>query len=323
MTSSAASESAACPSITWADFWFAPRPSYRLATIRVVTGSLLVAYFLAYATQLGAWLPGSGGVASSGTVDRLLTRGWWEFSIFDYCRTLTAVRIVHGVALMAAVAMTLGIFTRWSTILAWLLFLSYFHRMPFANGLAEPFFAMLLPYLAINPGRWSVSVDRWWQERKGGEIPGETCWSATFATRLIQLHLTGLILMTVTNRLAGEPWWSGMSVWWLIAKTETRLIDLTGLAGEPRFYLVNLWTHLIVAVELSAVALLWIPRTRSWTILGLCGVWASLLLLTGDVLWVGLSCAAVSAFGPAERRRGRWRSEGTAASSEFQRPLAK
>ncbi len=284
--------------VGWNQFWFAPSDSTSLAVIRIGCGILVLGYLLSYGSDAPRWLANTASVVPTSTVRELMARSWAEFSIFDYCSSPAAVWTVHGAALLAALAMTLGVATRVSTAVTWLLLLSYLHRVPFANGLAEPVLAMLLAYLVIEPGARSLSLDRWWVLKRGGR-PGDAMgWTATVATRLIQLHLCALVLMTVTNRLAGEPWWSGTAVWWLIARTETRLIDLTGLGSLPQYYLVNLWTHAVVAIELVGVVLLWSPRFRSRTQMALGAIWFSLALLTGQLLWLGTMLLGLVAFVP-------------------------
>ncbi len=291
--------------LDWNSFWFAPRSAMALAVIRFGCGLLVLFYLLSMGTQAVSWLHPAQSIVPTETVSQLLERSWAQISLFDYLPSATGVQLLHVLAMASALAMAVGLGTRITTTLTWLFFLSYLHRIPFANSLVEPVLAMLLAYLVIEPGGRAWSLDRWWRIRRGHEAPDEASWTATVATRLMQLHLSALVLMIGTNRLAGEPWWSGMGVWWLIALPESRLVNLTGLANLPQFYLVNLWTHLVVALELSAVVLLWLPRSRLATVAALTLVWGSLALLTGQIAWWFAMTLALLAFLPPQRLGAR------------------
>ncbi len=96
------------------------------------------------------------------------------------------------------------------------------------------------------------------------------------------------------NMLAGDVWWSGEAVWWLIARSESRLVDLTGLSHS--FLLVNIWTHGVVAYQLAFGTLVWNRLARP-LLLGLgVLVWFSLALVTGLVAWCVMMLAASLVF---------------------------
>ena len=126
---------------------------------------------------------------------------------------------------------------------------------------------------------------------------------ATISTRLIQLHFAGLCIMMGLNMLAAETWWSGEGVWWLIVRSESRLVDLTGLAQS--FLIVNLWTHVVVAYLLLFGVLAWIRLARPLLLVAGIPVWISLALVTGLVAWCVAMVIASLAFVDPELVR-RW-----------------
>ena len=81
------------------------------------------------------------------------------------------------------------------------------------------------------------------------------------------------------SKLAGQVWWEGAAVWVLMSQVRSRPIDLTFLR-EQRFVL-EAWTHAILAFELVFPVLVWKPLLRP-LLLGLALVmWILLALLTG------------------------------------------
>ena len=80
----------------------------------------------------------------------------------------------------------------------------------------------------------------------------------------------------------------------LIAKPESRAVDLTGLAGAP--YIINVWTLAIVLFELCFAFLIWNRLARP-LLLGLAlPIWIGTALLTGMTSWALMMLVANLAF---------------------------
>jgi hypothetical protein len=185
------------------------------------------------------------------------------------------------------VAYTAGCFSRVTSVLTLLAVLSYIHRGPMLAGPMEVVLAMLLVYLCLAPTGAAYA----WDVRRQAEPPGRSVM-ANLSQRLIQLHLAGLYLMTGLNMLAGETWWSGDAVWWLLAHSESRLIDLTFLGrSQGGRYLLNLTTHLTAAFFLLFGLLCWSRLARPLLLLaGLC-VWTFIGMVTGQLAYALLMMA--------------------------------
>jgi hypothetical protein len=154
---------------------------------------------------------------------------------------------------------------------------------------------MVMCYLCLAPCGRRFSLDRLLARRTALASPAgkaadqDLSTSSTIATRLIQIHLALLVAMMGFSKLLGETWWSGGGVWWLIARPESRLIDLTAIYATPK--LIDLWTHGIVLFELGFPVLIWVPLARPLLLAIAAVVWASLALVTGDttfalMLWI-------------------------------------
>ena len=161
----------------------------------------------------------------------------------------------------------------------------------------EPVLTMVTAYLCLAPTGRYLSLDavlgrnkRLRSRRMIGADLHKRSLSANISTRLIQLHVAGFYLMIGLNMLAADVWWAGEAIWWLIARSESRLVDLTGLANW--FLVVNVWTHAVVAYLLSFGLLAWHRLARPLLlVLGLI-IWMSLAVITGLVLWCVMMCLA-------------------------------
>jgi hypothetical protein len=224
------------------------------------------------------------------------------FSYLNYLSTPGELWTAHLAGLVILVLFTAGLWTRWTTILALVVFLSDINRAPMITSLTEPIVAMVMLYLCLAPCGRRFSLDALLERRrarltvKPGESPSPLSTMATIATRLIQVHLALWVAMMGFSKLGGEVWWLGTAVWWLATRPDSRLVDVTGLYRYPM--LIDAWTHAIVLVELAFPVLVWVPLARPLMIaLGLV-VWASVGLLTGDVPFALMMGAASLSFVP-------------------------
>jgi len=142
---------------------------------------------------------------------------------------------------------------------------------------------------------------------------------ANVAIRLIQVHVAALYLVIGLTMLGGtmgaeyDPtWWRGEGMWWLIAKSESRLVDLTFLHGTTPTYLVNIWSHAVVAINLACGVLLWNRLARPLLLVLAAVSWVALAVVTGLVSYCVIMVVAGVAFVSPERI-ARW--TGAAASA--------
>jgi hypothetical protein len=179
----------------------------------------------------------------------------------------------------------------------------------------EPVLAFVLLYLCLGPAGAECSLDRWLALRraKSRTVPPATDYvnpagsaaeltaprsssAATISLRLIQVHLTLLYAMMAIGKLSSDVWWSGEAMWWLIAKTESRLVDFTWLHRFP--LVVDGLSNAVMLYQLSFPVLIWNRLARP-LVLGLgVIVWGFLAMTTGMVPFALMMLAASLAFVP-------------------------
>jgi hypothetical protein len=260
----------------WNRFWFQPADSRPLALVRIGTGLLTAVHFLSFWSDLTRWFAGNGLLPPE-TVRRLTE----EEGVANYGYSLLNLVTRPGelwgleiVAIVAAILLALGVFSRASALVSLVMLLSFVHRAPMISGLGEPVLAFLLFYLCLAPsGEW-LGVNAWLKQRKSHESPTPSVL-ANLSLRLIQVHLAMFLFMIGMSKLSAEPWWTGDAMWFLIAQTHSRPVDLTFLRGAQ--FLVNAWTHAFIAFEFLFPILIWNRLARP------------ILLAIGLVLWVSLA----------------------------------
>lgn len=282
----------------WNKFWFEPRDVATVALMRMLTGAMALYFVASFTPDLVDWF-GADGLLTSSLAERFQgDAARWSF--FSYLESPTDLWIAHVASLVVLVLYTVGAFSRVTSILATIVVLSYVHRAPVVTSQFEPVLTLTMIYLCIAPtgSRWSV--DAWRARRKAEDADrplaiSTTSTAATVASRLIQIHLCAVFVMMALAKISGDVWWAGDAVWWLIARPESRLIDLSGLlAGHP--YLLNFWTHGIVLFEFTFPVLVWNQLARPAMLFLAVLHWTMLAVITALVPFCATMLIASVAF---------------------------
>ena len=281
----------------WNRFWFTPSDPYTLCPMRLCIGLLALYFQLTYTPDLTRFF------AEGGLLTPQLTEQWnggvagfnpAQFSYLSYCGTPEKLYAAHAVGAIVLVLMTIGLFSRTTTVLGLIVVLSYIQRAPMITTQLETVLAMLMLYLCLGPSGASWSVDRWWVRRRATGSAPLAHWerprfSATIVVRLVQVHLCLAYVMMGLAKIRGvsvfgpdmvqDPWGAGVAVWWLAARPDSQWINFTWLRNWP--LVVNFWTHAIVVFELLFPVLIWHRLTRPLMLTVAAAMWGSLALISG------------------------------------------
>jgi hypothetical protein len=310
----------------WNRFWFTPSDPLPLGVLRIAVGAIAVYLIASLTPDLNRYFGARGMLPVSALVNleeptrndlqtvpapvREAMPREYRFSYLDRIHSDGALTAVHFLGLGVLLLFTLGLFTRITAVAALIVFLSYLHRGPMLTSGTEPIVAMLIFYLCIGPSGSTCSLDAWLaakrQSHSEHDIEADAIatspW-ATLALRLIQVHLTLIYAMMAVGKVGNEVWWSGMGIWWLIARTDSRMIDLTGLHQVP--LLVNAWTYAVLFWQSLMPILIWNRLARP-LMLGLNAVmWILLAPVVGNLPLAAIMIVASLAFVSPEVLR-RW-----------------
>ncbi len=241
----------------WDYFWFRPAEPHTLAMIRILAGAMLFYTHLIWGLRLQAFLGADGWLPNS--LARDMHVGGYAWSYLWFVESPFWLWVLHVTALVIFALLTVGLFTRVVSILAWIVTVSYCQRLTGAFFGLDQVNAMLAMYLMVGPSGAVYSLDRWRARRAGQGTVGPTI-SANLAIRLIQLHLCVIYLFGGIAKMRGEMWWDGSAVWYAVANLEYQSIDMTWLVHYPGF--IALLSHLTVFWETFYCALVWPRQTR-------------------------------------------------------------
>ena len=247
----------------WNRFWFEPTDPIVLSAIRVCAGLMLLYTHQVWTLDLEAffgpnsWIPASSAYAAQSELaeQTMFPTAFW--SHLWWLNTPGWLWTAHLAALAVFFCLTIGFCSRTMSVLAYLLAVSYVHRvLPAFFGL-DKINCMLAMYLMIGPSGAYFSVDRWLARRRAGGVlaPPPPSISANIAIRLIQVHMCVIYLFSGIDKLQGLTWWDGTALWLSVANYEYQSFDLTWLAGWPK--LVSTLTHITVFWEVFYCVLVW------------------------------------------------------------------
>lgn len=286
--------------VAWNRFWFAPADAFVLAVLRVLAG-LMTLYALVTLTPDLVRFFGPGGLVPVDVIRSMREAGpnspfpSTAVSFLEMAASSGELYAIHTAALIVTLLFTLGVYSRVTGVLTFVIFLAYLHRGPMLATPMEQVLSMVLMYVCWSPCGEFLSMDAWRRRRRGpaavvqlAERRGQASVVANVAIRLMQVHLTIIYLMMALAKIndgvaadAGEyhAWWMGEAVWWLGARPGTPMADLTGILGHS--VLTNLWTMAIVAFELGFALFVWVPATRTLMLAIAVPMWLSLAVITG------------------------------------------
>jgi hypothetical protein len=303
----------------WNRFWFAPQDPTTLCFIRLCAGLLILYVHITYSWDLlgyvgpEAWLDKENadyvrleapywGLGNDWDDQlRVVGHGNTFWSVYFHVTEPGWIIALHVFFLTMMLLMTVGLWTRYTTVLSWLGAMSYVQRASTTVYGLDTMMMIVLCYLMIGPAGATLSVDRWLEKRRARkqglpEPEVEPSISANFALRLIQVHFCIVYLAAGTSKLLGATWWSGTALNRVMLNAE-----FSPLHTAPYYYFLKflashrwLWELFMdiqivgtLIVEIGFPFLVWYPRWR-WAMI--CG---SVMLHTGIAFFMGLTTFSV------------------------------
>lgn len=328
-------------------FWFQPIDPTTLGLIRIATGLVVLYVHLVYCVGLmdyfgpDAWIvntgltskprPGQEGVtdymrhdfpfeaprSSWNDLDRELIRGAAYWSIYFHVEDRFWVWTIHSTVLLIMVLFTLGLWTRVTSVLAWMASIQYIQRLQGMLFGLDTMTNLGLFYLMIAPCGAALSLDRWLKvrgERKrlGAAYvprPPEPLVSANFAMRALQINYCLIYLGAGTSKLLGGSWWNGTAPGRFLLNFSFAPFEVGAYTWLLKELVKHRWMWemfctfgviFTLTVELGFPFLVWNRRTRWVMVCGSMLLHTMIALLMGLVTFSLMMLALVLCFVPPE-----------------------
>jgi hypothetical protein len=290
---------------SWLNFWFLPADPIGLHCLRVLAGLLFLSWLLPFAGHLDPLFGLEGWLDQQARYAALElpggpppTLGW---SILDLCGgDSTSLTVVYWLSLAVLILFTLGLWTRLTGVLTWLIVVS-FTANPAISFDADALLVILAFYLMIgylllglrapnqSLGARLLGSRATWLFGSSSDRAAKSI-GANVALRLLQVHIALILFTSGLHKLQFGDWWVGVALWYpLHPPFETSLASARAWAPFGIFYmtLLSLVSYAVLAWQIGFPFFAWKRRWRP-------------VLIVGAVLgWVGSSLVyRLPLFGP-------------------------
>ncbi len=307
---------------SWTRFWFAPTDAVGLHVVRLLTGLLLLAWLLPSAGHVQE-LYGMRGWFDQQAYEELFklehqppTRpgeeeenrnpmqplGWSV--LFQVGSNPLALTAVYWGSIAVLVLFTLGIWTRLTSVLTWVIVAS-FTTGPAISYDGDVLLVILSLYLMVGylllhqrtPGqslaaRLLGSSDTLFLGLRSRPRPSI---AANLALRLLQVHLAIVVVTSGLHKLQMGEWWAGVALWYpLHPAFETTVAQARSSISDPDAYLffLSIGAYAALAWQLTFPLFAWRPRWRALLLGGAAVSWLGLIFiyrlpLLGPALFIG------------------------------------
>jgi len=242
---------------TWEDFFFTPQSPTPIALFRILYGMCVFATVILLHSDWLEWFGVHGWVSLSTVTtvepgvrlnlfkvmpqdDRWITAFFWIFLAF-------------------AVLLTIGLWTRFSSVVVFLCLTSMQQRSLFITHGGDTFLRVAGFFLIFAPAGAAFSLDRLIRVRRGLEGP-EIPPRAPWAQRMIQFELALLYFVSFWWKMKGNTWPNGTALDYVIHLHSMARFPLPGWVRYPLILKVGSWFTL--ALEFCLGVLIWFRRFR-------------------------------------------------------------
>lgn len=241
----------------WNRFVFEPQSPVPIALFRIVISLVVLADALLLRPDWQTWF-GPRAVVSLPVMHQLEPGSRVNlFAILP--QTAFWTDAVFWALIASAVLLALGLFTRVSSVLVYVLLASIHERNLYIANSGDTLLRASAFFLMFAPAGAALSLDRLrniWRGKEGLEVRPRAPW----AQRMIQIELCLLYFMTFWNKTQGPAWIDGTALYYVYHLDQFRRFPVPGFLQD--LFMVRLETWLTLAVEFALGVLVWIKELR-------------------------------------------------------------
>ena len=241
----------------WNKFWFTPMLPTSVAVFRIVVG-LLVLQFCYWIQRDFSVFFGPNAIVSPEV--GVLLGGTQKLNVLDLIPGSDSTSVVFWILVVAAIYLTVGLCSRLSALVIYLIFLSLDASNQFVLHSGIRMMYIMILFLAFSRCGDALSLDRWIKAKLTGKPLSPPEPGNAVAQRLMQVQLAIVYWSAFSWKLLGPAWVDGTAVYYAS--------HLTDFAKFPIPYVFDhLWTCQLLTwgtllVEFSLCTLIWIKEFR-------------------------------------------------------------
>jgi Vitamin K-dependent gamma-carboxylase len=241
----------------WEKFFFAPQSPTPIALFRILYGVCVSVTLILLHSDWLDWYGVHGWVsrATMKTIEPGIRLNLFMLLPQDD----RWIGGLYYILLSFAVLLTMGLWTRMSSVVVFLGLASLQQRNPFIGHGGDTFLRVAGFFLMFAPAGAALSLDRLIRRCKKGERL-EVAPTAPWAQRMIQLELALVYIMSFCWKMKGHTWLNGSALYYVTHLSEIQRFPLPGWAQNSVVLKLGSWSTLVL--ELALGVLIWVRRFR-------------------------------------------------------------
>jgi len=262
--------------------------------VRIVTASLALINFLMIAIDFDAWFTERGFIplwhatkwaAMGDNVPRINLLG-----------TTTDSRVtmaVYALCCVACLFTAIGLWTRLSSIVMFVLIVSLHHRAPDILHSGDTLMRQMAFFVMIAPSGAACSIDRLlalWKGKASQILPMVSIWPQ----RLMQFQVTIVYFTTVWHKWGGTHWRDGTATWFVPQLHEFDRFPVPAFFDQQPFVAITTYSTLLI--ELGIAFLAYAKPLRKWVLLAGVALHAGIEYRFNIPLFSFVMCSSYLAF---------------------------
>lgn len=243
----------------WKKFWFEPQSPVPLCLFRIIFGLLVLEWCWLAAPNLLACY-GNKGVLLPETAARIAPAPMLNLIAFFHADDSLVVAM-FVVLVIASLCLTLGLFSRVSSILVYLLLVSFDHRNIYVNHSGVKLMCLASFYLMFAPTGAALSLDKLSRIWLSNILPAREAQPCVlWALRAYQLQWVLLYCQTFWTKFMSPSWGDGTNMYYVLRDREFWRFPVPLIADNLELCKLAGWFTMLA--EFMAWTLIYFRETR-------------------------------------------------------------
>ena len=254
--------------VKWNKFWFEPTSPVAMGIFRILFGLIILEDFVVHLLPDFALFYLTNSLIP---IKDMIGLFWGPELLFDAMLILPHgdqyIWGTYWVLVIAAVCLTLGLFTRFSAWTVFFLLMSFSSHFELNQNSGDNYIRIVAMCVALSNCGDALSLDNLRKSlRKDWRVTGFGArLSAPWAQKLIMVQLCIAYFHTWYCKIKGDHWNDGTAVYYAVRYDDLIRFPLPHFFDQLPVYQVLTWGTLLV--EFSLWSLIWFRPTRYWVLL--------------------------------------------------------
>jgi hypothetical protein len=243
----------------WDRFFFAPQTAKVLGLYRIAIGLITIYCFALFAKDVSAFFSDHGLLPFS-SIERNTQRDF--HTLFRWIGSPWAVKCALGALFLAGISFTIGFYSRTSSIILFLLVLSFHERNQQVLNGGDVVLRTQLFLFMFAPAGAAISVDSLIRRLRNPDVSTKPELVAPWAQRLMQFQVAIIYFVSAYAKWSGDLYRNGSAMYYVFGLIDFNIRGVERLMNYPLVY--STLTFAMLFVEIAIPFLMWFRSARQY-----------------------------------------------------------